>query len=162
MPPKNGKNRLHHDGFGKKSNGALFSQSPPFRDAFRRVAGQKTRLASTAGEFQSLMAGDEGQDHSDFAQLASLNCTQWIQVRDSVFVQSGRAVGAGRSENEPKKAPVVTAGPKVWQRVCCFWGYLNECRHLPGPNWGDYVRCFRDCQSQKLGWVALRGTLWSW
>jgi len=40
------------------------------------------RFTDPPREFQSLMAGDEGQDHSDFAQLASLNCTQWIQVRD--------------------------------------------------------------------------------
>ena len=37
---------------------------------------------SVSGRFQSLMAGEEGQDHGDFAQLANLMCIQWLQARD--------------------------------------------------------------------------------
>eukprot|EP00438_Fugacium_kawagutii_P029980 Skav217707 [mRNA] locus=scaffold2294:138870:140455:- [translate_table: standard] len=40
------------------------------------------RFAAETRHFQSLMAGEEGQDHSDFAQLAHLSCIQWLQARD--------------------------------------------------------------------------------
>lgn len=44
------------------------------------------RFACATREFQSLMAGEEGQDHADYAQLAALGCVQWLQARDLQLV----------------------------------------------------------------------------
>jgi len=44
------------------------------------------RFAADTRRFQSLMTGEEVQDHADFAQLAHFTCAQWLQARDLQLV----------------------------------------------------------------------------
>ncbi|CAE7343790.1 unnamed protein product, partial [Symbiodinium pilosum] len=40
------------------------------------------RFAGPAREFQSLMAGNEGQDSANFIQLAGFRCVQWLPAQE--------------------------------------------------------------------------------
>ncbi|CAK9086516.1 Adenylate cyclase 1 (ATP pyrophosphate-lyase 1) (Adenylyl cyclase 1) [Durusdinium trenchii] len=68
------------------------------------------RFAAPTREFQSLVAGDEGQDHADFAQLANLTCTQWLQARDLQLVfGADEGAEALRCILEEKSYPAVSS-----------------------------------------------------
>lgn len=68
------------------------------------------RFAAETRRFQSLMAGEEGQDHSDFAQLANLTCIQWLQARDLQLVfGADDSAETLRSILEEKSSPAVSS-----------------------------------------------------
>lgn len=68
------------------------------------------RFAATAREFQSLMAGDEGQDNANFVQLAGFRCIQWLPAQDILLACGAEeSTDALHSLLEEKSSPYLSA-----------------------------------------------------